>query len=166
MNILDVVPAFLAVCPTIDEAWQDHLLFWGDELDRGDFNDVAVIAHHIVDCFEHENVSEFPAVFALLERCLVEGDDLVRNLAAVGLIEDIQNIGSHRSFGPWVFYEWLEPESRVAWNQLCSFWQQVSESNASGLLDSTSSQPNNPAVDPNDVQDPNLRRLIEQLHRK
>ena len=78
MTFNDVVPAFLAACPGIGPAWEQHLESWGGSADRGVYNDVAVAAHHIA---------------------------------------------SHRPFGPFVFLDWLGPQSRSAWDELCRFWQ-------------------------------------------
>src|SRR5262245_39688685 len=167
MKVADVVPAFLAVCPRIGPAWENHLAFWDGEAERGHYNDVGVVAHHLVDSFQSGDISEFPAVFALLERCLVEGDEQVKELATIGVIEDIQNIASHRSFGPWVFYDWLGPESRAAWDELWVFWQHVAEAKAAGLLEQCSGQPSaTQSPDPSQIQDPALRGIVEGLYRK
>ncbi len=165
MTVADVLPAFLAACPTIKPAWESHLASWGDETERGHFNDAAVVAHHIVDRFERGDLTELPAVFAVLERCLAEGDKEARGLATVGIIEDIQNIASHRDFGPDVFLRWLGPLSRAAWDELCVFWGHVMEAKAAGLLDPTPDAGSR-AVDPSEIEDPALRRMMEQMHRR
>lgn len=165
MRIVDVIPAFLAVCPSIGPAWQLHLEFWDGETDRGHFNDASVLAHHLVDSFERGDVSEFPAAFALLEHCLVAGDENVKELAAVGIIEDIQNIASHRTFGPSVFYEWLGPQSQCAWDELCKFWTQVAHAKAAGLLEPDGGQPSVQPPDLSQIENPALRRMVEQLYR-
>lgn len=166
MNVGDVVPAFLSVCPSIGPAWQQHLEFSSSEAERGHYNDAGVVAHHLVNSFERGDLSEFPAAFALLERCFAEGDEQAKELAAIGIIEDIQNIASHRSFGPWVFYEWLGPESRAAWDELSESWQRVSEAKAAGLLEPRPDQPSAPPPDPSQIEDPALRRMIESLYRR
>ena len=166
ITVADVVPAFLAVCPTIGPAWQEYLAFWGDESNRGLFNDAAVIAHHLVDSFARGEVSEFPAAFAVLEACLAEANDQVRNLVMEGVIEDIQNIASHRAFGPSVFCRWLGPLSRAAWDEVICWWEQLAEAKAAGLLVRRPGQPPSPVMDPREVQDPALRRMIEELYRK
>jgi hypothetical protein len=166
MTVAEVVPAFLAACPTVCPAWREHLDFWGDEPDRGVYNDAAVIAHHLVDSYERGDVLEFPAAFALVERCLAEGDDPTRELVMVGVIEDIQNIASHRQFGPGVFVKWLGPASRAAWDEVIGWWDQLAQAKAAGLLEPRPGQPETPVVDPSDVQDMALRRMIEQLYRR
>lgn len=166
MSIVDVVPAFLAACPTIGPAWQEYLTFWGDESDRGVFNDAGVVAHHLVASYERGELSEFPAAFAVLETCLAEGDERVRELAMVGVIEDIQNIASHRVFGPSVFRDWLGPLSQAAWDEVVGWWNQLAEIKAAGHLEPRPGQPPSTVVDLDEVQDPALRRMIEQLYRK
>ncbi|MBI3462797.1 MAG: hypothetical protein HY000_07020 [Planctomycetes bacterium] len=121
MMAADVVPVFLVACPGIRPAWQKHLDAWGSE-PRGDYNDVSVIVDHLVDSFERGDLSEFPAAFAAIERCLVEGDSKAQELVVIGIIEGIQNVASHRPFGRSVFCKWLGPESHAAWNELCRFW--------------------------------------------
>ncbi|MCI0357958.1 MAG: hypothetical protein L0211_05720 [Planctomycetaceae bacterium] len=164
MKASDVIPAFLAACPNIGSTWQEHLEFWDGEIERGDYNDASVVAHYLVDSFERGELVEFPAAFAVLERCLIEGDQNAQELAVVGIIEDIQNIALHRPFGPLVFYEWLGPSSRVAWDELCAFWQQVAAAKPAGLLEPRATQPA-PAIDPSQIEDSTLRRIAESLDR-
>src|SRR6185295_7464142 len=154
VTVDDVVSALLSACPSIGPAWQEHLAFWGEVSDRGVYNDASVIAHHVVDSFERGDLSELPAVFAVLERCLIEGNDNVQNLVTVGVLEDIQNIASHRPMGPLVFYKWLGPKSQAEWIRLCEFWKQVADAKAAGLLEPRSGESSAPTVAPNDIDDP------------
>ena len=163
MTTADVVPALLAVCPSTAPAWREHLAFWGDEPHRGHYNDAGVVAQHLVDSYERGELAEFPTAFAELERCFAEGDAEAQNLAAVGVVEGIQNVASHRPFGAEVFLPWL---GRAAWDELCVFWGLVAEAKAAGLLGPPAGQPAPPVVDPADVQDLALRRIIEQVYRR
>jgi hypothetical protein len=166
MTTAEAISTFLSVCPTINSAWAEHLKFWGDDPQRGVFNDAAVIAHHLVDSFGRGDESEFPAAFALLERCLLDGDDGVRSFAVIGVIEGIQNIASHRPFGRQVFYPFLGPMSRAAWDELCESWQRVISAKAAGLLEPPVGHAAASSVDPSQVEDPALRRILEQMHRR
>ncbi len=61
-------------------------------------------------------------VFSLVERMLIKGDEEVRSLASIGLLEDLQNIASWQPFGMNVFLPWLGPKSQMAWNEILAMW--------------------------------------------
>jgi hypothetical protein len=162
MKVGEVVPLLIDACPTVRAAWQEHLEFWGDQLERGHYNDAAVIAHHLVERFERNDVSEFPATFAVIERCLSEGDQEVVNLVKVGVIEGIQNIASHRPFGSEPFLGWLGPRGRIAWDELCAQWEQLRLALASGKVKPSPF----PMPDLDKIENPQLRQIVEQMYRK
>ncbi len=54
---------------------------------------------------------------------LHEGDDEVRDLVSIGLLEDLQTIASWRPFGMDVFLPWLGPTSLHAWNEILTMWK-------------------------------------------
>jgi hypothetical protein len=162
MNVVEVVPLLLDACPTARTAWENHLEFWAGQLERGHYNDAAVIAHHLVESFERGDVSEFPATFAVLERCLSEGDEEVLNLVTVGVIEGIQNIASHRPFGSQPFLDWLGPRGRIAWDELCVQWEQVAQAIASETVKPSPF----PMPDLNRIENPERRQIVEQIYRK
>lgn len=117
-----VVPLLLEASPSVRAAWEEHLAAWKGE-QAGEFNDAAVFAHHIVDCYAIKATADFGALFATLERILCEGDEEARSLAAFGVLEDVQTVSSHQPFGPDVFVEWLGPKSRDAWDQIAALWR-------------------------------------------
>ncbi len=164
LTVDELVPEFLARCPRLKSDWDRHLEIWGDK-ERGTFNDMAVIAHYLVRCFENDQLDEFPIAFAVIERCFTDGDDRTQE-AATGILEDIQNISSHREFGAHVFESWLGPQSQRAWNQLANAWRDVS-SLADMVRKEKGNSPQSPSM-PNldEIEDPELRRMIEQLYRK
>jgi len=165
LTVDELVPEFLARCPGLKSDWDRHLEFWGDE-ERGTFNDMAVIAHYLVACYEQQQLNEFPAAFSLLERCFADGDDQAKEAATIGIIEDIQNISSNREFGPQVFESWLGPQTKKAWDQLAAAWRDVSDM-ADMLRKETGNSPESePMPNLDDIEDPELRRMIEQLYRK
>jgi hypothetical protein len=146
-------------------AWQEYQDRWPDE-DRNTFNDMAVIAHYLVDCYERGALAEFPAAFSVLEQCLAQGDMQVRDAATIGVIEDLQNIASHRSFAPKAIEPWLQPLSRTAWEKLAASWREVS-SLADMLRKETGVAPQSAQMpDVQQVQDPELRQMLESLYRK
>ena len=117
-----VVALLLEASPSARPAWEKHLASWKGE-QAGDFNDVAVFAHHIVDCYAKGATAEYGALFATLERILREGDGEARRLAAFGVLEDIQTLASHQPFGPDAFVGWLGPTSHEAWDEIATLWR-------------------------------------------
>ena len=63
------------------------------------------------------------AAFQMIEQLIVGGDEEVRTAAAIGFLEDIQTIASHRPFGAAVFVQWLGPKSRGAWAEIEEVWR-------------------------------------------
>jgi len=116
-----VVPLLLEACPTAQPAWQEHLAWWKGK-EAGGFNDVNVFAHHIVESYAKGLTAECRALFATVERILEEGDEEAQSLAALGVLEDIQTISTHHSFGPAAFVGLLGPKSRKAWKQIDALW--------------------------------------------
>jgi hypothetical protein len=103
--------------------WEEHLAFWHGESDRGIYNDVSVISDYLVERYEAGDLSEFPPAFAVLERCLVEGDVETRDVATISILEGVQTVASHRPFGTQVFEQWLQPRSRLAWLVGAAAWR-------------------------------------------
>jgi hypothetical protein len=96
-------------------------------LDAGDF------VRHLVSLRLAGDTSEFPAVFDVIERLVLEGDPYVSNLAVIGYLEGLQmmtvtgaGLDPESDFRPW-----LRPESEKKWQQINRFW----EGDASALND-------------------------------
>ena len=115
------MPKLLKACPSAKEQWEEHLEDWGDEK-SGYYNDISIIAHHIVESFTSGNTEEFCNIFNAMEELLKDGDSEVMELASIGLIEDIQNIASHQDHGYTVFEKWLGPLSTQAWREIEGIW--------------------------------------------
>jgi hypothetical protein len=99
-----------------------HRKFWGEE-EAGIYNDLAEFAHFIVEAYDHNDRASTTAAFALIEQLLFEGDQEVREAAAIGFLEDVQNIASRRSFGSAVFVQWLGPQSHKEWGEIEEKWR-------------------------------------------
>ena len=112
----------LEACPGFEKTWKEHLNWWGGE-EAGEFNDVAEFARYLVESFEKGQTSEFPAAFAVIEEILNKGDQQARDLAAIGIIEDLQTIGSNHDCGAEVFKPWLGETSTLAWQQIEKIWE-------------------------------------------
>jgi hypothetical protein len=60
--------------------------------------------------------------FDLMEHWLVNGNQNLGNLIAIGFLEDVQNVASWRAFGRDVFIPFLGPQCRQAWNEIERIW--------------------------------------------
>ena len=118
----NMVSDLLKALPSVKVRWDEHLEYWGDE-ERGCYNDMSVFAHHIVECYQRGQTDEFGSVFALIERFISEGSPDVRELATIGLLEDIQTIGSPDRWGYKVYEQWLGSKSRIAWQEIERVWE-------------------------------------------
>jgi hypothetical protein len=118
----DLIEPLLAACPSFRPRWEQHLADWHGE-DAGIYNDLAVFAHHLVDSYAADRTAEFAAVFQLIERLLSQGPEELREPLSLGLLEDLQVIGSHHPFGGDAFLPWLGPESRRAWQEISKLWE-------------------------------------------
>lgn len=118
----DIVPLLLEACPEAKTKWQKHLEWWGSR-ERSYYNDMSVFAHHIVDSYKAGELEEFDAFFQALEKLLAKGNKKVKDLVAIGIIEDIQNIASYEEGGYQVFEKWLKPLTKDAWREVEKIWE-------------------------------------------
>lgn len=116
------MPLLLEAAPGVSETWREHLEYWGSE-DRGPYTDLGAFAGYLVQSFGSGSTSEFGAVFDVVEQILRDGDESAKQLATIGVLEDIQTIASHESFGAEAFVKWLGPLSREAWDQIDRLWR-------------------------------------------
>ncbi|MEL7562224.1 hypothetical protein [Dehalogenimonas sp. 4OHTPN] len=116
-----IIPALLQIAPKFSEQWKEHLDWWGDETDRGIYNDIAAFAHFVVDTAENDK-SWMPELFQLIEMMITNGNEHVKELAIIGILEDIQTISSWRPHKGEIFLQWLGPESKVNWDKLNKLW--------------------------------------------
>lgn len=90
-----------------------------------DMAELSSLARHLVDLAERGDAEEFPAVFGVVEHLLIDGDDDTVAYVRTHLLEDIQNITSHRdiSVDPDSFRAVLGPVALDAWDELDEAWQ-------------------------------------------
>jgi hypothetical protein len=154
----------IATVPDFQPQHQKFLAEWQGE-DTPWYLAMGELAHYIVECYERKDTSRYEELFSKVERVLENGDSEVQNLIWVGLLEDIQNIASHRSFGPDVFRVWLGQQSLIAWDQINRNMQKMAEWASQNPRPGGAS-----SIDPgaalSQVNNPQLRRIIEQMYRK
>lgn len=117
-----VMPLLIEACPRFQPTSQAHLDWWKGE-EPGVYNHTSEFARYLVESFERGRTSEFPAVFAAIEKILNEGDQESRDIAGFGVIESLQTIGSNHPCGEDVFIQWLGATSRRAWAEIEKMWE-------------------------------------------
>jgi len=161
-QMMDVL---LDACPSFRPTWDAFRDDWKTSAnDLPHYLALADLARHLIGMLERSDTESFAAIFQVVERLQLEGDDYVQEAAVVGLLEDLQNRKLHSTTEPQQFLPFLGMESSKAWDQLYAFWQKVSAMKEQGLLKSglsTSLQ-----IDSNSIQDPELRKLVQQINRQ
>src|SRR2546426_10675321 len=115
----EVIPLLVRACPSFEAVWADNISSPGYEVGLL-FVDMGTFACHLVDRVRSGDLTELPAVFAVVESLLVEGDSYVHEAAVTGLLEGIQNVASNSDLDPEVFRPYLGREARKSWEALTS----------------------------------------------
>ena len=139
---------------------------------------MSELASYDVDLFEDGRAEEVRPAFDLAERMIAAGPDGERHAAVVGFLETVQNVASHRKCGAATFEYLLGPKSQSAWAELIIVWRgktslaEVVASETGANLGprwwqfwrKRGRRP--PSELLSEVQNPELRRIIEQITRK
>ena len=115
----------LEACPSFRVTWDEFVEEWKDDADGlPHYLALGDLARHLTAMLSRGETGSFPAIFAVVERWQVEGDEYVRGAATIGLLEGLQNGHLHESgTEPKAFEPFLLPESRKAWAEVDAFWQ-------------------------------------------
>jgi len=136
------------------------------------------LASHVVDLFEAGRVEDLHPAFALAEQLIVAGPEAERHAAIEGFIETLQNVASHRRCGARAFEPFLGPMSRRAWEELTEVWKgKTSLAEVVAAERGTTLRPpwwqfwlrrkrRSPREMLNEVENPELRNIIEQITRE
>jgi hypothetical protein len=136
------------------------------------------LGSHVVNLLEEGRSNEVRPAFDLAERFIATGTEAERHAAMVGFLETVQNVASHRQCAAAVFEEFLGPWSRKAWAELNQIWQGKT-SLAEVIASETGAKLRPPwwqfwkrrkSMSTREmlekVEDPELRKLIEQMTRE
>jgi len=117
-----VISLLLKASPSFKDKLEEHYKDWGEEtslyLVAGEF------ARHLVTSYEKGYTEEFPAVFELLEKLHLEGNEHVQEIATIGFLESLQNVTLNAGLTPVIFDPYLQPETKKWWNKLNDFWSE------------------------------------------
>ncbi|HEV8190433.1 MAG TPA: hypothetical protein VGP82_02965 [Ktedonobacterales bacterium] len=116
----EVMGLLLEACPGFRPVYEDYLEeMYGPEAPALNlYADGAQLNGYLVKAAGEGQTECFPAVFALAERLLVEGDQHVHDWVTTGLLEGLRNHLSWTNLGHDVFLPWLGLQSRVWWQRL------------------------------------------------
>ena len=84
-----VVSTILKVCPFYKETWEKHLAFYEEDLL---FVFVPDLVNSVIDLDKQNKRQEILSIFEVIEKLLIEGDEDVKNLIKVGVLEDFRHI--------------------------------------------------------------------------
>jgi hypothetical protein len=139
---------------------------------------MSELACHVVDLFEAGQVEDARPAFDMAEHFIASGDEEESHAAVIGFLETIQNVASHRKCGATAFERFLGPRSQVAWRELITVWQgkatlaEVVASETGARLKPRWWQfwrkrdRRTPSELLQEVQNPELRKIIEQITRE
>ncbi len=121
----EVCRQLLATCPeSLPVLHEYNLRFWhgNPPEDVNPYIDLAWFNGYLIDQAKQQQTSYFPAVFAMIEKLLVEGPEQVQNWVGVGVLEGLMNQTSHTDLGYATFEVWMGPETRKEWEGLIEYW--------------------------------------------
>ncbi len=146
--------------------------------EASDLRLMGELASHSVDLFEAGDIQGVRPAFDLAEQLLTSPLPAERDAAAFGFLETVQNVASHRGCGVVAFEEFLGAKSQVAWTELMEVWRgktelaQVIAAETGATLGPPwwgfwkSRERRSPKDLLKDVENPELRRIIEQITRE
>jgi len=112
----------LAAAPSFLPVWEQFLAEYSTEPELPEYLACADLARHLIAQLGKGDTGRFDEVFDVVEAWHLKGDAYVRQAAAIGLLEDLQNTNLHKSTQPAEFLPWLRPESRRWWDKVEAFW--------------------------------------------
>jgi len=105
IEYLDVLPllrgAITTFARSVDSAAVDP--------DNGEYVNITYLVRHLIGRLAAGRTEDFPAVFAVVERVLADGDQEAQSLMVAGFFEDLLDVDEYTDticqpsdFGPWL----------------------------------------------------------------
>jgi hypothetical protein len=117
----DDKPSEAGIMPRLIADFPGFQLWKGEP--AGNYNDIAEFAQFVVkDLYPSGNTADLQRAFDLMEMWLVNGNRNLRDLIAIGFLEDVQNVASWQPFGKEAFIPFLGPQCLQAWNEIEKIW--------------------------------------------
>lgn len=89
----DAMTRILQLVPAFQPAWDEYLAYWEHE-PPGVCLDFSEFSRFVHDAIVEARALDLPAIFALIEQFLAEGDDDVQAGASTCFLENLQNVGT------------------------------------------------------------------------
>ncbi|QWW70152.1 hypothetical protein [Rhizobium sp. WYJ-E13] len=109
--------------PSFRGKWEAFLATFlpdGDELPL--YLALNDLARHLIEHLEAGDTKRLDAVFDVVERWHISGDDYVKEAVTIGLLEDLQNEHFYNVAQPEDFIPWLRSETSKWWIKVQEFW--------------------------------------------
>ena len=118
----DMFDVLLKADPTFQPVWDAFVDKWRDQIEPPLYLALGDLARHVIGKLEDDRIDDLQRIFAAVERWLDDGDELVREAATIGLLEDLQNPNLHKTTSPDRLKQWLGPLSAMQWSEVERFW--------------------------------------------
>lgn len=117
-----MIEALVEAYPALRPSWVDFQSEWNSEAEPPLYLFLADAVRHLISNLERGETSRFDALFGVLERWLIDGDQYVREAATIGFIEGLQNENLHHRTKPSDLIPWLGPAAKQSWDDVERFW--------------------------------------------
>jgi len=118
----DMFDVLLEVDPTFQPVWDAFTDKWRDQIELPLYLALGDLARHVIGKLEDGKVVELQQMFAVVERWLADGDELVWEATMIGLLEDLQNPSLHKTTSPDHLKQWLGPLAATQWIEVERYW--------------------------------------------
>lgn len=105
IEYLDVLPLFRGAITTFAGSAESAAV----DPDNGEYVNITHLVRHLIGRLAAGRTEDFPAVFAVVERVLADGDQEAQSLMVAGFFEDLLNVDEYTDticdpshFGPWL----------------------------------------------------------------
>lgn len=123
---IDIVfDALISIDPKLKISFSDYLanVYKGDNSKRLSYIDIGEIARYINNNLKVGQTQFFQTFFETVEHILKNCDSYIEDLIVVGLFESIQNISGSEINYQSGFDNWLQPLSKLKWDNLIDSWE-------------------------------------------
>lgn len=139
-----MMPLMLAACPSFQAHWKACYGLGVSKKCNVDqdvpdalplYLSVDDLSRHIACKLDFNETSEFAAVFAIVERWIVEGSETVKAVAITGFLEDLLRPHIYALSGPKDLLLWVGPRTYKWWVEVGGFWDRLASGRVTDVGD-------------------------------